>query len=106
METGKPNLTIIGIDTLATLYGGEKCVEILNLSAAGAKISGATIVAVIKAGYRDLAVKLSPIADIYLRLTREHGCLLLYGVKPRTGLYAVETDVSKGYPLPELTQVV
>jgi len=106
METGKPNLTIIGIDTLATLYGGEKCVEILNLSAAGAKSSGATIVAVIKAGYRDLAVKLSPIADIYLRLTREHGCLLLYGVKPRTGLYAVEMDVSRGYPLPELTQIV
>ena len=106
METNKPNLTIIGIDTLATLYGGEKCVEILNLSAAGAKSSGATIVAVIKAGYRDLAVKLSPIADIYLRLTREHGCLLLYGVKPRTGLYAVEMDVSRGYPLPELTQIV
>ena len=106
METGQPNLTILGVDTIATLYGEKKCVEILNLSAAGARSSGATIIAIVKAGFRDLAIKLSSIADVYLRLTREHGCLLLYGVKPRTGLYAVEPDMSKGYPLPKLTPIV
>jgi KaiC/GvpD/RAD55 family RecA-like ATPase len=105
-ETGKPNLSIVGVDTLITLYGKGNCEKILNLTATMARRVEAPIIAIVKAGYRDLAVKLSPIADIYLRLTREHGCLLFYGVKPRTGLYAVEMDVSGGYPLPKLTPIV
>ncbi|MEM2901343.1 MAG: ATPase domain-containing protein [Candidatus Bathyarchaeia archaeon] len=105
-ETGKSNLWIVGVDTLITLYGERSCEKILNLSATIARKVEAVIVAIVKAGYRDLAVRLSPIADIYLRLIREHGCLLFYGVKPRTSLYAVEMDVSKGYPLPKLTPIV
>jgi len=105
-KTGKPNLSIVGVDTLITLYSGRSCEKILNLSATMARRVEAPIIAIVKAGYRDLAVKLSPIADIYLRLTREHGCLLLYGVKPRTGLYAVEMDTSEGYPLPRLTPII
>jgi len=44
--------------------------------------------------------------ETHLRLLREHGCLLIYGIKPRTSLYAVEMDISKGYPLPRLTPIV
>jgi hypothetical protein len=44
--------------------------------------------------------------DVYLKLTREHGALLIYGVKPRTGLYALDVDASKGYPMPSLTPIV
>ena len=105
-ETGQPNLSIVGTDTLITLYGEERCEEILNLSATEARRVGAAVIAIVKAGRRELAIKFSPIADVYLRLAREHGCLLLYGIKPRTGLYAVEMDVSKGYPLPKLTPIV
>ena len=105
-ETGQPNLSIVGTDTLITLYGEERCEEILNLSATGARRAEAMVIALVKAGRRELATKLSPIADVYLRLGREHGCLLLYGIKPRTGLYAVEMDVSKGYPLPKLTPIL
>jgi len=36
----------------------------------------------------------------------ERSCLLMYDVKPRTGLYAVEMDVSEGYALPKLTPIV
>jgi len=105
-ETGNPNLSIIGIDTLITLHGKRNCEKILNLTATRARKVKAIFIAIVKAGYRDLAIKLSPIADVYLRLTREHGCLLLYGIKPRTCLYAVEMDVSKGYPLPKLIPIV
>jgi hypothetical protein len=105
-ETGQPNLSIVGTDTLITLYGEERCEEILNLSATEARRVGAAVIAIVKAGRRELATKLSPIADVYLRLAREHGCLLLYGIKPRTGLYSVEMDTSKGYPLPKLTPIV
>jgi len=105
-ETGQPNLSIVGVDTLITLYGEKHCEEILNLSATDARRAGAPLIAIVKAGFRKLAVKLSPIADIYLRLTMKHGCPLLYGVKPRTCLYAVEMDVSKGYPQPKLTPIL
>ena len=105
-ETGQPVLSIIGVDTLITLYGERLCEEILNLGATEARKAEALLLAIVKAGYRDLAVRLSPIADVYLRLTREDGCMLMYGVRPRTGLYAVEMDVSKGYPLPRLTPIV
>jgi hypothetical protein len=91
---------------LTTLYGEKQCFEILNLAAAEARMAGAVIVAIVKAGLRELAIKLSPIADIYLRLKRTHGCLLLYGVKPRTGLYAVEADTSKDYSIPKLTAML
>jgi KaiC/GvpD/RAD55 family RecA-like ATPase len=105
-KTGQPSLSIVGVDTLITLYGENRCEEILNLTATEARRAGATVIAIVKAGLRDLAVKLSPIADLYLRLKREHGCLLLYGVRPRTGLYAVEIDTSKGYPIPKLTTIL
>jgi len=45
-------------------------------------------------------------AEVHLKLTKERGALLLLGVKPRTGLYVVEPDVSRGYPLPRITPVV
>jgi len=59
-----------------------------------------------KSGYEGLVKRISGIVEVYLRLNREHCSLLLYGIKPRTCLFAVEIDVSKGYPLPKLTPVV
>jgi circadian clock protein KaiC len=105
-KTGQPSLSIVGVDTLINLYGENRCEEILNLTATEARRAGAAVIAIVKAGLRDLAIRLSPIADLYLRLKREHGCLLLYGVRPRTGLYAVEIDTSKGYPIPKLTTIL
>jgi hypothetical protein len=105
-QTGHPNLALVSVDTLVSLYGENNCLEILNLNAARARRAGAAVIALVRAGSRELAIKLSTIADLYLRLKREHGCLLLYGVKPRIGLYAVEADTSKGYPIPKLTPIV
>jgi len=53
-----------------------------------------------------LVDKVSSAVDFYLKLTREHGSLLLYGIKPRTPLYALETDTSKGYLTPKLTPII
>jgi hypothetical protein len=41
-----------------------------------------------------------------MRLTEKFGTVLLYGVKPRTNLYVLEMDVSKGYPMPRLTPII
>jgi len=104
--TGKPNLYIIGLDTLIAYYGEKACEKIMTQSATRIRKANAMLIALLKGGYRELAARLSPIADTHLRLMREHDCLLLYGVKPRTGLYGVEMDVSRGYPLPKLTPII
>lgn len=99
-------ISSIGIDTLITFYGEDDCEKILNIGAAHNKSCGSITLLIVKGGREALARKVSAIADIHLRLTREHGCFLFYGIKPRTGLYVVEADVSKGYPLPKLTPIV
>jgi hypothetical protein len=38
-----------------------------------------------------IAKSLAPLADMHLKITRRHGAILLYGMKPRTPLYAVQT---------------
>jgi len=106
VETGQPILSIVGVDTLITLYGEEHSEEILNLAATWARRVDAAVIAVIKAGRKKLSKRLSALADVHLRLTRENDCLLLSNIKPGTALYAVEMDVSKGYPLPKLTPIV
>jgi len=105
-QTKQPPIFLLGADSLKTIYGEERCEQILNLCATEVRRMGAVAIYITKAGYRDLAVKLSALADTYIRLTRRHGCLLLYGVKPRTPIYAVEMDTSKGYPLPRLTAIL
>ena len=105
-ETSQPPLLEISVDTLRTLYGEKMCENLLNLIATRVRRSGGVAVIVVKAGYRNLAIRLSPVAETYLRLTNVHGCPLLYGITPRTSLYAVELDLSKGYPLPKLTPII
>ena len=49
---------------------------------------------------------LAPTADVHLKITRRHGCVLLYGVKPRTPLFAVQPDPTSKTPIPRLVPIV
>ncbi|MEM2816190.1 MAG: ATPase domain-containing protein [Candidatus Bathyarchaeia archaeon] len=106
VQTNQPVLMIIGVDTLAALYGENQCEQLMGWIVTEARRLSAVVLAVTKAGRREFAIRLSPLADIYLRMTRKHGCPLIYGVKPRTGLYALEEDISEGYSIAKLTQIV
>lgn len=46
------------------------------------------------------------IADIHLKMVERNGSVILYGLKPRTPLYVLERDVSMGYPVAKLAEVV
>jgi len=59
----------------------------------------------LKPGTPTLSRLVGAIADVHLKVTREHGCLLVYGVKPRTPVYVMELDTSEGYPMPKLTPI-
>ena len=80
--------------------------KILNLSVTTIREHGALGIFLLKPTYFGISGPLNAIADVHLKIVREHGASLLYGLKPRTMLHFVEMDVSKGYPLPELTPVI
>ncbi|MGC8849291.1 MAG: ATPase domain-containing protein, partial [Candidatus Bathyarchaeia archaeon] len=104
-ETGQPVMHVAGLDALASFYGESTCGKILGQDAIRIREHGALGIILLKPGYERLARRLASIATVHLKLLREHGCLLLYGVKPRTILYGVEVDVSRGYPMPRLTPI-
>jgi KaiC/GvpD/RAD55 family RecA-like ATPase len=104
--TSQPVMHVAGADTLASFYGESTCGKILGRDAIWIREHGSLGILLLKPGYPKLPVRLASTATVHLKLLREHGCLLLYGVKPRTGLYGVEMDVSKGYPQPKLTPIL
>ena len=105
-KSGKPALKIIGMDMIAHYFGEEGAVTLGNLEVSREKYAGGLSLWFGKPIYPEVVKKAIPLSSMHLKLTRRHGCFLLYGMKPRTPLYAVEMDVSNGYPLPKLTPMI
>jgi len=105
-KSGKPALKIIGMDMIAHYFGEEGAVTLGNLEVSREKYAGGLSLWFGKLIYPEVVKKAIPLSSMHLKLTRRHGCFLLYGMKPRTPLYAVEMDVSNGYPLPKLTPMI
>jgi len=105
-ERGQPLLYIVGVDRLMAHYGVDDTIKILNLSATMIREDGSLGILLLKPSYPRVSDILNAIVDVHLKTVREHGALLLYGLKPRTRLHFVEMDVSKGYPLPKLTPIL
>ncbi len=105
-NTGQPVLTLSGLDTLANIFGPEVCSGLLSQDIARIRSRGTIGILIAKPGYEELVRKLSIMAEIHLKLAKEHDSILLYGMKPRTNLYAVEMEISSGYPMPRLTPII
>lgn len=105
-RTGQPALHISGADMLIDAYGLKGTISAIRAYTTRVRETGSLGITVLKPGYPKLAKILGATADIHLRITREHGAILVYGVKPRTGLHALEMDKSKGYAMPKLTPVI
>ncbi len=87
---GAPLLTIIGIDRLAQLFG-EKALELIYNIMDDLKTRPGVIMWLLKPTKPWLTTSITPLADLYFKITRRHGTILMYGIKPRTPLYAVQT---------------
>jgi len=105
-DIDQPVMSAISGDTLISNYGENACEGILSQEAIRIRERKSLGIITMKGGREEPARRLGATADIYLKLAREHGTLLLYGVKPRAPLFAVELDISKGYPMPQLTPIV
>jgi KaiC/GvpD/RAD55 family RecA-like ATPase len=107
-QLGPPSLMITGVDTLYTYFGGENLERALNIGVSKARHYRALNLLILKPGIPQPSIYdlCRTVSGIHFRVTREHGVLLFYGVKPRTGHFAVELDLSQGYRLPKLTPIV
>lgn len=105
-ETHQPVLEIIGLDAMKAVFGGEDLDSVMAQATTHTRHNGNVTIALGKPGTGPLTQGAANICDVHLKLVREHGALLLFGLKPRTGLYVMEMDVSEGYPLPKVTPIV
>ena len=105
-KTGQPVLRITGVDTLIDYYGKGESLAILKMDATKIREAKGLGIVLLKPGYPSISKILGSVAEVHLKVTREHGSLLVYGIKPRTGLHIVEMDTSNGYPMPKLTPII
>jgi hypothetical protein len=91
---------------LISAYGLKEALSIWSFDASRIRETRGLGILILKPGYPRLAKILGAIADIHLKITREHGSVLVYGVKPRTNLHVLEMDTSKGHPMPKLTPII
>jgi circadian clock protein KaiC len=103
-DTGSPLLAYIGVDRLVQL-AGEEMLTTLTILQDVMRIHNSLMIWLAKPIMPWIVERLAPIADMHLKITREHGCLLLYGIKPRTPLYAIQLEPDKTPPIPNLIKI-
>ncbi len=104
-ETGKPVLTTIGYDTVEYVYGKEEGLKVLRLSLSRVRTLGDVRINIGRPAVKVIN-QLRDASDIHLKVAREHGALIIYGIKPRTNLYNLDVDASQGYPQAKLTPIL
>jgi len=105
-RTGRPLLHIFGADALIDTYGEREALWLVRSHLTMARRTGDLCIVVLRPGYPRAAEVLGGAADVHLKVTREHGSVLVYGVKPRTNLHVLEMDVSEGYSMPKLMPII
>ena len=102
------SLYIEGIDTLYSSFGEENVVKILNSTISASRSHGNLNLIILRPGIPSPSIyqMLRSIADVHLKVAKEMGSLVFYGLKPWTGLYSVELDTVRGYPWPMLVPLV
>jgi KaiC/GvpD/RAD55 family RecA-like ATPase len=105
-ETKQPLVYVMGYDSAIAVYGMDETMRTAVFDAARVREKGNLGIAVLSPGYGAASMVLSELADVYMRLIKKNGALILYGIKPRTILYAVEADTSRGYATPKLTPIL
>ncbi|MGA2665573.1 MAG: ATPase domain-containing protein [Nitrososphaerales archaeon] len=102
------SLYMEGVDTLFSSFGPENVVKILNATITASRSHGNLDLIVLRPGMPApfLYEMLRSISDVHLKITKRQGALVFYGLKPWTGIFAVQTDGVRGYPWPRLVPLV
>jgi len=103
-KSGKPPLKLIGMDRAAYLMG-EEVLPVIHRAVDELRERGGLAIWITKPTYPWMTERLAPLADIHLKIMRKHGGILLYGIKPRTPLYAVQPDPTGETLTPEIISI-
>ena len=101
-KTGKPPIVLLGIDRIVHLGGGA-ALDQLSVAQDCVRAHNKLMIWLLKPTRPWIRERLAPIADIHLKIMRRHGCILFYGIKPRTSLYALEIMAQN--PIPKLVPI-
>jgi KaiC/GvpD/RAD55 family RecA-like ATPase len=101
----KPILDFTGFDTLEYLRGDTIAIKDLLNAVAKTKISQDLGLGIIKPGLK-LTQEIMNMADTYLKIVDINKCPCIYGIKPKTMIYAIVTHEEKGYPHVKLCPIV
>ena len=104
-RTKQPILLVTGIDTIEAFYGQEGVIEYAALMTSRIRRDGDLEIYVSRPGTEEVAKRIAAMADVHVKLENICGSVILYFEKPWTGIYHMEEDVSRGYPLPKLTPI-
>jgi len=105
-EHGKPPLLILSANTFLFYYGVTCSLKIISTLSTVMREHNSLMLLLLRPSFENLNRTLGALSDTHLKIIREHGAVFLYGVKPRTHLYAIEIDTPQGHPMPKLTPVV
>ena len=103
---GHPPIVVFGINRIIRLFGEKKGIQMLHIAKEYVRARRNLMIWVLRIPEERLVNALAPTADVHLKITRRHGCVLLYGVKPRTPLFAVQPDPTSKTPIPRLIPIV
>jgi len=105
-KTKQSVLMNLSLETLENRYGEsrEKIFNVVTNQVASCRANGDLTIALSRPQLAT-GLRAASLAGNYLRLIEKDGTILFYGVNPRTGLYAVEADFSKGYPQLDFTPI-
>ncbi|MFP4608206.1 MAG: gas vesicle protein GvpD P-loop domain-containing protein [Candidatus Natronoplasma sp.] len=98
-------LDYTGLDTLEYMQGGEVAVKQLLSGVANTKNSNDLGMGIVKPGL-NMSQEIKNMADNYFVILSINKTPCIYGVKPKTGLYAIVTDEEKGSPYIRLDPIV
>lgn len=101
---GKPVFVGVGVDRLIRACGGDAAINFLSMTQEYIKHSKGLMIWIVKPIEPWIVEKLAPIADMHFKITRRHGCALLYGIKPGTPIFALQRDPEA--PLPNVIPIV
>ncbi len=95
-QTGKPVMWWVALDHFVDMFGPGHADKALSELSTNVIHHRELAVVLAKPGLENIVRTVSNVAATHLRLFDRDGSVLMYGVKPRTSLYAVTVDAEKG----------
>ena len=92
-----PILDYTGFDTVEYLRGDEIAIRELLEAVSNTKVSQNLGIGIVKHGLK-LSSEIKNMADTYIEITSVNNTPCIYGIKPKTGIYAIVPHEEKGSP--------